>query len=118
MEITNKDCYSGCIDIADGLNRVCGNEAVYKRMLQSFVSGTYIGKIKTAAHAGDVKEAASGAHALKGISANLSLAELYGLTVEIESELKNGIVCEESLDKLEASVTRTLNCINSLLNEA
>ncbi len=65
------------INAENGLKMLGGNAAIYCKMLDKYVQGNYFEKFITALNGGDMAETASAAHALKGVSANLSLDEVF-----------------------------------------
>lgn len=78
------------VDIEDGLKRLNKNEALYKRLLGTFVKTM---KAKTLApdfDANDCTEAIEIAHAIKGTAGNLSLTPVYEAYSEITNLLRAG----------------------------
>ena len=62
---------------AEGLSRCVNNEAFYIRMVSMGLADRNFDKLRDAVAAGDAKEAFEAAHALKGVTGNLSLTPLY-----------------------------------------
>ena len=62
------------IDTAEGLARIRGNEKIYARMLGLFQQSEEFGKFEEAIASGDMNAAADVAHAIKGMTGNLSLS--------------------------------------------
>ena len=113
-EIAGLNAY---IDAEAGLARIRGNTKVYKMILGSFLSNPEIEPLKAAVRAGDVKEAESAAHKVKGVSANLSLIALNKLVAEIDVRLKTGEnVGEPELAALDAELGKTVEYINKLID--
>jgi|GEM_PF-340846 len=77
------------VDVDGALKRVMGNKKLYKRLLMSFTGDTNHEKLKEALDGGSYTDAASAAHAIKGVCANLSINELYEKSKELEMFFKD-----------------------------
>lgn len=101
------------VDIDGGLNRLGGNEALYKRLLNTFVK-TIKGQAVTPdfdnADYEDVKERA---HAIKGTSGNLSITPVYEAYSEIMDLLRSDRPDEakELLKKILPIQEEIVSCI-------
>jgi HPt (histidine-containing phosphotransfer) domain-containing protein len=103
------------VDVDSALARIRGNRKVFKMLLGTFLKDPEIEPLKQAILAGDLKEAASLAHKVKGVSANLSLIALNKEIVAIESSLKAGqSVSGDELNSLDATLGKTVDYINRL----
>jgi HPt (histidine-containing phosphotransfer) domain-containing protein len=103
------------IDVDSALARIRGNRKVFKMLLGAFLKDPEIEPLKEAIRAGDLKEAASLAHKVKGVSANLSLIALNKEIVAIESALKAGqSVGGDELAALDTALGATVDYINRL----
>lgn len=71
---------AGGIDADAALGRLMGSEALLGRLLGKFLQDENYGKLVVAAQADDAEAALAAAHALKGVSGNLSMMRLYDLT--------------------------------------
>jgi HPt (histidine-containing phosphotransfer) domain-containing protein len=73
-------------DLSAGLNRLQGNRRLYKKLLLDFGSKytQEADKIRGALDAGDLKQAHSLIHNLKGLAGNLAATDLQAATVEME----------------------------------
>jgi two-component system sensor histidine kinase/response regulator len=76
------------VDVADGLRRVAGNVALYRKLLLSFrrKQATAVEEIRRARDTGDREQAVRLAHTLKGVAANLSIPEVEARAAEIEEQ--------------------------------
>jgi HPt (histidine-containing phosphotransfer) domain-containing protein len=92
----------------EALKRVGGNMGLYKKLLGRFVEGNHYEEIAADLQNNDTEEAARKVHALKGVSANLSLEKLRADCVEIEALLKSGGDCTGALSDLKNSYEATL----------
>lgn len=78
------------MDVDDALSRVLGNEMLFDRLLGLYAAdGSYAG-LKDALERGDLEAAEASAHALKGVSANLSLVPVRDLAMKILSDTRAG----------------------------
>ena len=99
------------IDVNDALNRIGGNEGLYKKLLTRFVEGNYLDAIYDAIQKGDAEEPARAAHTLKGVSANLSLVKIQSASLDLEHTLKEGADYSVKLDELKQVYSVTLDKI-------
>lgn len=77
-------------DTNDAVARFMGNSALYERMLKKFVTVINESPVLSYAEGGDFETAASNAHALKGVTGNLSLTPLYENYTVIVDLLRSG----------------------------
>lgn len=68
------------MDVADALARMMGSEALLERLLGKFAADDGCARLVAAAEKDDAEAALEAAHALKGVSGNLSMTRLYELT--------------------------------------
>ena len=99
------------IDVNDALNRVGGNEGLYKKLLARFGEGNYMEAVCDAIQNGDMEESARAAHTLKGVSANLSLVKIQSVSIELEHAIKDGSDHMAKLDELKQVYSATLDKI-------
>ena len=85
------------INVEEGLKRVMNNAKLFSNLLIKFKNYTHLNDIETALEQGDMESAKNSAHTLKGLAANLSLIELFKQVLELETQLKNGVVDKELL---------------------
>ena len=75
-------------DVKTGLNLCMNSEDFYLRMVSMIVAERSFDDLKTAIEKNDLNEGFKAAHALKGVSGNLSLTPLYEKVVEITELLR------------------------------
>ena len=75
-------------NVDEGLTRCMGNEAMYIRLVSTIPAEDKFNKLKDSIEAGDLNTAFESAHALKGVTGNLSLTPLYDPLVEITELLR------------------------------
>ncbi|MEE4378356.1 MAG: ATP-binding protein [Candidatus Competibacteraceae bacterium] len=90
-------------DLAAGLRRVGGNEALYRRLLVQFPAryGAVLSTLRTALNNGDNEQAIQQAHALAGVAGNLS-----------------AVVLEQAMRRLERAMLDQSESIPQYLNDA
>lgn len=96
------------VDMAAGLSRVMGNAALYRKLLLDFRGrhGDDGDAIRAAMVAGEWSQAATQAHALKGVAGNIGAQALYEATRALETALK--MDRQEQAETLLPSLTAQL----------
>lgn len=77
-------------NIEEGLNRLGGNQALYERLLGSFMKTMETHYVEPDFDSNDYAEIIEKAHAIKGTSGNLSLTPVYEAYTEIVDLLRGG----------------------------
>ncbi|MCP4116382.1 MAG: response regulator [Desulfobacteraceae bacterium] len=106
------------IAISMGIKRVDGNQALYLKLLQRFVSdhADDVESIKAALKEKQVKLALKLAHTLKGVAGNIEATTLSQLTATLENALKKGAVAIEPLfNRVQGELDRVTDAITTLL---
>mgnify|MGYP000282993948 CR=1 FL=1 len=85
---TKKRLTEGGIDVDGALERMLGSETLLLSLLKKFAKDKNYERWLISMDAGDLQEATEAAHALKGISGNLSITELYRLFSKQVEELR------------------------------
>ena len=89
----------GC-DIDGGLKRLNNNEALYTRLLGSFVKTIKAHMVDPDFDAADCSEAIEHTHAIKGTAGNLSITPIYEGYTQIVNQLRAGQT-EEARQRLK-----------------
>jgi len=76
------------VDVDGGLQRIGGNEALYKRLLQTFVKSIKTQEISPDFDVADYEDVKEKAHAVKGTSGNLSITPIFEAYSEIMDLLR------------------------------
>jgi len=109
-------------NVDDVLNRCMGNASFLGRMLEKFRNKAAIDleQLTKAVRAGHCQEAATAAHAFKGMAANLSATSLQDLTDQLETMAKEDDLNDATrcLDELHAELDRCLAAIPTILDMA
>lgn len=77
-------------DTDDALTRFMGNSALYEKMLRKLPKVINESPVIAFAQSGDYETATSNAHALKGVTGNLSLTPLYSNYTAIVDMYRGG----------------------------
>jgi two-component system sensor histidine kinase/response regulator len=101
-------------DLAEGLKRLRGNQPLYRKLLLDFGAKytKVAGEIRQALDAGDLKQAHSLIHNLKGLAGNLAATALQAAAVEMENRVKGDqkeAAAKEQIDKQFAELEKTIN---------
>jgi len=96
------------IDVDAGSKRVMNNIKLYVRLLNKFKDDPGLGEVEAALSEGNMERAQNSAHALKGLSANLSLTELYNNCLELERQIKSGSVQPQKIADVKSVYAQTL----------
>jgi len=97
------DALRACgVNVEEGLGRCMNNEAFYLRLTGMALADDNFDKLAQAVEKGNYKEAFEAAHALKGVTGNLSLTPVYEPVCEITELLRAGTEtdCAELLGKI------------------
>ena len=105
------------IDFADGVKRVMNNTKLYTKLLAKFKNDTKLDDLEAAIKAGDLEKARNSAHTLKGLAANLSLAELFKQSLALETQIKAGSADPAQLEVLKTVFATTLQEIEKVITE-
>lgn len=73
-----------------GIERLGGKIKLYEKILNEFPEDDHFLKMQNAIETGNVDEAFACAHALKGITGNLSMTDLYEALQPLVEELRAG----------------------------
>jgi len=103
------------INVEEGSKRVMNNTKLYVKLLTKFKDDKTFGEIETALASGDMETARTAAHTYKGLTANLSLTELYKKSMELEAHIKDGTYKEEYLETVKAAHGITITEIDKVL---
>lgn len=105
------------VDTQSGLARVRNNTKLYVRMLDLFAKSDEFQKFEDAIQAKDNAAACDVAHALKGMSGNLSLPLVFELSTELNNQLRHGEANPETLAQYREALETTLSQVGELIQE-
>ena len=104
------------IDIDAGLARIRGNKNLYKRMLGLFAVSDEFAKLEEAIENKDAETSGNIAHAIKGMSGNLSLDDVFHLSETLMGKFRAGKFDEELIAEYRKSLAITLDIIEDYSN--
>ena len=99
--------------MSDGVNRLGGNKALYRRLLGNFVKAVRENGISTDFDEENYSDITDKAHAIKGIAGNLSVTPVYEGYTQIVSLLRSGEPkrAKEVLVKITPVLNEIIECI-------
>ncbi len=104
------------VNVAEGVDRVVGDEALYEMMLGMFIDTVNENRISLEDFDGDDMEGLiSRVHILKGMTGNLSLAPLFDGYVEMLGMLRGGRAKEAKavMEKILPVQAKIIECIQA-----
>lgn len=102
------------INLEEGLKRVRGNKALYARMLSLFLANKEMEMLEEKLAGGDLEGAAAVAHAIKGMTGNLSLTALFTASTALLESLGAGRREEDQLARYREAAQKTLEAAKAL----
>jgi HPt (histidine-containing phosphotransfer) domain-containing protein len=105
------------INFDEGIKRVMNNAKLYVKLLAKFKTDTNLDELVAPLGAGDYEKAQVAAHTLKGVSANLSLAELFKQTLELENQIKARVVDPHQIEKVKITFADTIKEIDKVTEQ-
>ena len=111
---------SDILDVADGVDRIMGNQALYVRMLIRFRQDYMhaAGPVQAALAAGDTALAQRLAHTLKGAAGLIGARQLHQTSSELEAAIRNETGLQQSaLVQLGLAFAATLDRIDAVLDD-
>lgn len=104
------------IDYSDAVNRFGGNSALYQRLALKYLDDEHVAALTAAIEMKDYDTAYRHAHALKGVSGNLSFKRLYELSGDLCKMLRDGApeLAEHLLPELIETHKRVLQGLIAL----
>ncbi len=96
------------IDEASGIKRVMGNKKLYRRMLGLFLTSAEFASLEDGLKAEDYTKAGDAAHAIKGITGNLSLPLLFDLSSELMQQLRQGPPARDTIAAYREALAKTI----------
>ena len=105
------------IDMEGGMARVRNNKNLYIRMLGMFLKGTEYDDLLEQLANGVLDQAANTCHAIKGISGNLSLTQLFHCSDELTENLRKSIADEAEIENFKKVYLATKAHVEALVAE-
>lgn len=95
------------INKEEALGRLGGSQAIFKRLLGMFMQSEEFGKLEAELAEENYAGAAEVAHAIKGITGNLSLSALFEYSTALMGQLRQGAPDPETLRKYKEALEKT-----------
>jgi HPt (histidine-containing phosphotransfer) domain-containing protein len=105
------------INVNEALARVRDNKKLFRRMLGLFMESGEFAALEDSLMQKDYAKAADAAHAIKGITGNLALTELFKISTRMMEELRQGIASEESQADFRAAYSQTRIYVEEVMQE-
>jgi HPt (histidine-containing phosphotransfer) domain-containing protein len=105
------------VNFEEGSKRVMNNVQLYIRLLAKFKTETNLDDLSAAIAAGDYEKAQIAAHTIKGLSANLSLTELFEKARDLESQIKERSVQDGAFDIVKTTFEETVKEVDKAITE-
>lgn len=107
------------IDYEDITDRFEGNEALYLKLAELFLSDPHMANIEAAFTEGNLGEAERESHALKGVAGNLSLTNLHQLATRMNDLLKthDEQAATALLPELDDAYTQAIQALRAVLGK-
>ncbi|MDR1532311.1 MAG: GAF domain-containing protein [Clostridiales bacterium] len=109
--------YIPFIDVKKGLDRLMNNKRLYAALLKTFSGRQMADELITGIKAGSFIKINQTVTALKGVSANLGLDELYSLAEKLETQFKERVDATPQISVINEVVDKTVEAVKSLLED-
>jgi FOG: HPt domain len=111
------EAYLPYVNVEEGMGRVGNNKALFARLVKMCQSSTEFQKFEDTVLGGDPVAAGNVAHAIKGMSGNLSMTALFDASAKLCDSLRTGAWDEALLAAYRQAVTDTMHVLPALLAE-
>ena len=105
------------INLKEGLARVRDNKKLFRRMLGLFLASEEFAGFEEYLAQKDFAKAADSAHAIKGMTGNLSLTRLFTISAQMMEDLRHGIYSEEAEAAYKEAYSQTRIHVEALIQE-
>lgn len=103
------------VDIDTALGRIRGNKKLYAKMLGMFLQSPEFDALEAALQANDYEKCGEAAHAIKGITGNLSLMALFETSTELMNQFRANGYQEETLAAYRDALEKTRPIVEDLI---
>jgi len=105
------------VNFDEGVKRVMNNAKLYVKLLTKFKTDTNLDELTATLSAGDMEKAQNHAHTIKGVSANLSLSELFKQILELENQIKARSVNPGQMEIVQNVFTATIQEVDKVITQ-
>jgi HPt (histidine-containing phosphotransfer) domain-containing protein len=103
------------VDVTEGFKRVLNNAKVFIKLLADFKKDPSFNELISAMDVQDMERAQAAVHAIKGLSGNLSLKELFKHSFALESRIKSNLETTDQLTAFKNVYFQTLTEIDKVV---
>ena len=103
------------VDLDTGLARVRGNRAIYKKMLELFIKSGEFAAFEEAVGQQNWVRGAEVAHAIKGMTGNLSLDAVFQYSTSLMEQMRHGAPDAATLESYRSALEATKAEVERLL---
>ena len=104
------------MNVNDAMARLNNNKKLYIMLLKKFDAKKMLDDLLEQVKSGDISAAAASAHTIKGLAANLSLADLREKAESLDIKFKGGEINVDT-SEIESSTANTIEAINAWIAE-
>lgn len=112
-----QDGFEKYVDMNAALNRVRGSKALYRKMLDMFLNSKEFDSFEETLAAGDNNKASEIAHAIKGMTGNLSFTILFEHATALMLQLREGEADPQTLADYRAAYQKTCEIVMEISKE-
>ena len=105
------------INLEEGLGRVRDNKKLFRKMLGMFLESGEFASLEESLTQKEYDKAADYAHAIKGITGNLGMTELFRISTKMMEDLRLGAPDEDSQAALCAAYSITRQYVEDIMAE-
>lgn len=105
------------IDLDSALARLRGNKALYRKMLGMFLASTEPALLEESLNANDYAKAGDLAHAIKGMTGNLSLNAVFESSTKLMNECRGGEPSLETVEDYRLAYEQTVAAVQAFIND-
>ncbi len=113
-EPSERECF---VNVGEALARVRDNKQLYQKMLDMFLESGDFASLEESLLQKDYRKAADIAHAIKGMTGNLSLTRLYAASSRLTEELRQEASVDEALAEFWAAYSKTRIHVEAIVKE-
>lgn len=112
-----QDGFEKYVDLNSALGRVRGSKTLYRKMLDMFLNSKEFDSFEEALAAGDNVKASEVAHAIKGMTGNLSFTLVFEYSAALMQQLREGDANPETLENFRKAYQETREIVTQLSSE-
>ena len=103
------------INVQSGLDRIRGNKKLFVKMLELFMDSKEFDSLDECLQKKDFEQAAKEAHAIKGMTGNLSMTVLFEISTKLMLQLRENIFEESTVNEYYDALKNTRLCVKDLI---